>query len=104
MITLARQILPDPVAIQIPPNLIDRPDILLACLNAGANDLGGIGPHDEVNPDYPHPTITPLRSLLQSHNYQLTPRLPVYPQYYPWLSQRLQQAINRPIRSQQVPS
>jgi 7,8-didemethyl-8-hydroxy-5-deazariboflavin synthase len=93
VVTLARSILPLDVAIQIPPNLVDRPDLLLACLDAGATDLGGIGPHDEVNPDYPHPTAAQLRSRLQPHGWQLTPRLPLYPQYFGWLPDRLQAAI-----------
>jgi 7,8-didemethyl-8-hydroxy-5-deazariboflavin synthase len=95
VVTLARSILPKAVAIQIPPNLVDRPDLLLACLDAGATDLGGIGPHDEVNPDYPHPTVDQLRSQLQPHGWQLTARLPVYPQYQTWLPDRLQSQLAR---------
>jgi 7,8-didemethyl-8-hydroxy-5-deazariboflavin synthase len=95
VVTLARSILPKDIAIQIPPNLVDRPDLLLACLDAGATDLGGIGPHDEVNPDYPHPTVAQLQSQLQPHGWQLTPRLPLYPQYFSWLSDRLQPQLTR---------
>jgi 7,8-didemethyl-8-hydroxy-5-deazariboflavin synthase len=95
VVRLARSILPDTVAIQIPPNLVDRPALLLACLEAGATDLGGIGPQDEVNPDYPHPTAAHLRSQLQPHGWRLTPRLPLYPQYFDWLPNRLQSAIAR---------
>jgi 7,8-didemethyl-8-hydroxy-5-deazariboflavin synthase len=95
VVTLARSILPENIAIQIPPNLVDRPDLLTACLDAGATDLGGIGPHDEVNPDYPHPTVDQLRSLLQSQGWQLTARLPVYPQYQAWLPDRLQAQLTR---------
>jgi 7,8-didemethyl-8-hydroxy-5-deazariboflavin synthase len=95
VVTLARSILPENIAIQIPPNLIDRPELLLACLDAGATDLGGIGPHDVVNPDYPHPTAADWRSRLQPHGWQLTPRLPVYPQYVGWLPDRLQQQLAR---------
>jgi 7,8-didemethyl-8-hydroxy-5-deazariboflavin synthase len=95
VVTLARSILPKDIAIQIPPNLVDRPDLLLACLDAGATDLGGIGPHDEVNPDYPHPTVAQLQSQLQPHGWQLTPRLPLYPQYFSWLPDRLQPQLTR---------
>jgi 7,8-didemethyl-8-hydroxy-5-deazariboflavin synthase len=95
VVALARELLPVDVAIQIPPNLVDRPALLLACLEAGATDLGGIGPHDEVNPDYPHPTVEQLRSLLQPHDWQLTARLPVYPQYWAGLPDRLQPSLAR---------
>jgi 7,8-didemethyl-8-hydroxy-5-deazariboflavin synthase len=82
VVQLARSILPDDVAIQIPPNLIDRPAVLLASLAAGARDLGGIGPHDEVNPDYPHPTVERLRSVLAPAGWDLSVRLPIYPQFW----------------------
>jgi 7,8-didemethyl-8-hydroxy-5-deazariboflavin synthase len=93
VVGLARQILPDDVAIQIPPNLVDRPDLLLACLVAGARDLGGISPHDEVNPDYPHPTAAGLRAVLEPEGWELVTRSPVYPQYVDWLSPKLQQNL-----------
>ncbi len=93
VVTIARQILPIDIAIQIPPNLIAQPQVLLDCLAAGARDLGGIGPQDEVNPDYPHPTAAKLRELIQPQGWQLIPRLPVYAQYQHWLSAPLQQAI-----------
>ena len=32
-----------------------RPEVLRECLDAGATDLGGISPLDEVNPSYPFP-------------------------------------------------
>jgi FO synthase subunit 1 len=95
IVAQARQILPDSIAIQIPPNLIHQPSILLACLEAGARDLGGISPKDEVNPDYPHPTEESLQEILEPAGWQLQKRLPVYPQYISWLSLNLQQAIER---------
>lgn len=85
LVAIARQRLPETIAIQIPPNLIHnsqpRPDILLACLDAGARDLGGLSPHDEVNPDYAHPTPASLAAILSPHHWELRPRLPIYPQY-----------------------
>jgi 7,8-didemethyl-8-hydroxy-5-deazariboflavin synthase len=87
-IALAREILPPEIAIQIPPNLVVYPNLLLACLDAGARDLGGIGIKDEVNPDYPHLHSQSLAKILDS--WQLVPRLPVYPQYQSWLSGELQ--------------
>lgn len=93
VVHMARKILPADVVIQIPPNLIHQPQVLLQCLDAGARDLGGISPHDEVNPDYLHPTAQQLQKLLEPHNWQLKVRLPVYPQHRPWLNTRLKTAI-----------
>ena len=66
IIALAKKILPENIAIQIPPNLVPESNFLLECLEAGARDLGGIGPKDEVNPDYPHLTARDLAEILQS--------------------------------------
>ena len=85
VIAKAREILPKDIKIQIPPNLVKDEQWLLACIEAGARDLGGISPKDEVNPDYPHPQIQSLQEMLAPGEWQLTPRLPVYPQYYDWL-------------------
>lgn len=95
IITLARKILPESISIQIPPNLVPEPNFLLACLEAGANDLGGISPLDEVNPDYAHPTPESLEKILQSGGWKLKPRLPIYSRYYSWLSPSLQKAVTR---------
>ena len=95
IIARAREILPSEVAIQIPPNLVPEANFLLKCLDAGATDLGGISPVDEVNPDYPHPTYESLSAILEPAGWQLKARLPVYPQYYDWLSSRLKKAIER---------
>ena len=95
VITKAREILPPDITIQIPPNLIPEPDWLRACLDAGARDLGGIGPKDEVNPDYPHLNAGQLREILEPAEWELLPRLPIYPQYDSWLSPRLRSAIER---------
>lgn len=91
-IAQARSILPDSIAIQIPPNLV-APQFLLDCLAAGVSDLGGISPKDEVNPDYPHLTSNNLRAILEPAGWRLTPRLPVYRQYYSWLSPALRNAV-----------
>lgn len=89
-IAIARQILPPEITIQIPPNLVTEPSLLFACLEAGARDLGGIGPKDEVNPDYPHISAQELANILNLDVWQLMPRLPIYPQYERWLSPNLQ--------------
>lgn len=95
IITKAKQILPAEIIIQIPPNLVQEPELLLACLDAGARDLGGIGPKDEVNPNYPHPHYQKLTEILQPVSWELVPRLPVYPQYDDWLSEELQISVKR---------
>ncbi len=102
VIELARQILPANITIQIPPNLIPTPELLLACLAAGARDLGGIVPKDEVNPDYHHLQLTELRELLTRNNWELSPRLPVYPQYEHYLSDGLIESIRKYKRYSQI--
>lgn len=94
VIAVAREILPSDITLQIPPNLVRDPSWLLACLDAGARDLGGIGPKDEVNPDYSHFHQQKLREILEPSGWQLVPRLPVYPQYYSYLPQTLQTAVD----------
>ncbi|MEH2275645.1 MAG: 7,8-didemethyl-8-hydroxy-5-deazariboflavin synthase subunit CofG [Nostoc sp.] len=94
VIAKARQILPLDITIQIPPNLVKDDRWLLACIEAGARDLGGIGPKDEVNPDYPHVQEQALRKILQPAGWELVPRLPVYPQFDGWLSGELQKLVN----------
>jgi 7,8-didemethyl-8-hydroxy-5-deazariboflavin synthase len=93
VIAQARQILPADITIQIPPNLVSEASWLIACLEAGARDLGGIGPKDEVNPDYPHPSYQQLTEILAPAGWNLVPRLPIYPQYDAWLSKKSQIAV-----------
>lgn len=93
VVAIAREILPPDIALQIPPNLLSSEQLLLDCLAAGARDLGGIGPLDEVNPDYDHFPLDQLRDRLAAAGWQLVPRLPVYPHYLSWLSPSLQPAI-----------
>ncbi len=93
VITLARRILPAEIAIQVPPNLVQDSPWLLQCLEAGARDLGGIGPRDEVNPDYPHPLDHDLEQTLITTGWQLLPRLPIYSQYDQWLAADLRTAV-----------
>ncbi|MCD8487500.1 MAG: 7,8-didemethyl-8-hydroxy-5-deazariboflavin synthase subunit CofG [Desertifilum sp.] len=94
-IAIARRALPDDITLQIPPNLVRYPDLLVACLEAGARDLGGICPRDEVNPDYPHPHLQALQEVLSTCGWYLYPRLPVYPQYEGWLNPALQSRVQQ---------
>jgi FO synthase subunit 1 len=93
VVAIARRILPSDITLQIPPNLVQQPDILLACLEAGARDLGGISPIDEVNPDYPHIQAETLRGILQPAGWTLQERLPIYPRYEDWLSPTLRESV-----------
>ena len=86
IIAKARQILPADITIQIPPNLVKDERWLVACIEAGARDLGGISPKDEVNPDYPHIQENELRETLEPQDWILIPRLPVYSQFDDWLA------------------
>ncbi len=95
VIQLARQILPSDITIQIPPNLISNSDLLLACLTAGARDLGGIVPKDEVNPDYHHLQLSALTELLAGAGWKLQPRMPVYPDREYLLSLLLTDSLSR---------
>lgn len=90
----ARRHLPAEIALQIPPNLIPNREYVLQAIANGARDLGGLGPKDEVNPDYHHPTPAALRSLLEQSGWRLQPRLPVYPQYDSWLAPQLRQVVD----------
>ena len=90
---IARQCLPAEITIQIPPNLITDQRYILAAIANGARDLGGLGPLDEVNPDYDHPTPSSLQTLLGSAGWSLRRRLPVYPQYDSWLPTPLHRVV-----------
>jgi 7,8-didemethyl-8-hydroxy-5-deazariboflavin synthase len=94
-VKLARDILPTDITLQIPPNLILSDETLLACLAAGARDLGGIGPVDEVNPDYGHRRRRSTAELLHTQGWTLRRRLPVYEKYDDWLPVRLRSAVHQ---------
>ncbi len=93
-VELAKAYLPDSITLQIPPNLVSHKG-LLACLEAGGRDIGGISPVDEVNPDYDHPDAKALGKRLAITDWHLTPRLPIYPQYDPWLGSHLKQLVGQ---------
>ena len=92
-ITLAREILPRDVAVQIPPNLADASH-LVGC---GVDDLGGVSPLtiDYVNPERPWPEIEELRRV--AGDAELRERLCIYPQYIEkgWYSPLLEPLIRR---------
>jgi len=81
-VALARHLLPNDVAVQVPPNLIEVAPLL--CV--GASDLGGMSPVtvDYINPEHVWPDVADL-------GVALTERLPIYPQYVRagWYSEAL---------------
>jgi FO synthase subunit 1 len=91
-ILIAREILPDDVAIQVAPNLID-PYLLIQC---GASDLGGVSPTtiDWINPESEWPSVSELKEMI--HEVELKERLPIYPQYIKkgWYDDILNDLIN----------
>jgi FO synthase subunit 1 len=92
-IQMARDIIQDDIAIQIPPNLIDASQ-LIGC---GVDDLGGVSPLtiDYVNPEHPWPALEELRVI--AGNAVLQERLCIYPQFIErgWYHPDLQPLINR---------
>jgi 7,8-didemethyl-8-hydroxy-5-deazariboflavin synthase CofG subunit len=75
----ARDILPDDIHIQIPPNLVPH---VLEAVAAGADDLGGLSDEpDLINPNHPWPDIEALRRHLAEYDFDLQLRLPVYDEY-----------------------
>ncbi|WP_292469172.1 7,8-didemethyl-8-hydroxy-5-deazariboflavin synthase subunit CofG [Methanolobus sp.] len=91
-ILIAREILPDDIAIQVAPNLID-PYLLIQC---GANDLGGVSPTtiDWINPEKEWPSVSGLKEMVREMT--LKERLPIYPQYIKkgWYSDTLKNLID----------
>ncbi len=81
-----RRLMPD-VGIQVPPNLADWWDELVA---DGATDLGGLSANgDHISPEQAFPSPHQVRKRLQPQGYALTERLCAYPQYLDpgWMEQ-----------------
>jgi FO synthase len=92
LISETRRLMGD-VGIQIPPNLADWWDELVA---AGATDLGGLSANgDHISPEHPFPSPHQVRKQLQKDGYALTERLCVYPQYIDseWVEQGVMDTI-----------
>lgn len=93
IVAMARRILPDDVAIQVPPNLVD-PTLFV---DVGASDLGGISTvtPDWINPQRPWPSVRELEDGLC--RYMLRERLPVYPGFVNngWYGSRTASLVRR---------
>ena len=76
VLRMAREILPEDVSLQAPPNLTSH---LTELLDAGAGDIGGISPltEDYINPECRWPTLDELKAM----GLNLRERLPIYPKY-----------------------
>jgi FO synthase len=86
LIRECRRLMPD-VGVQIPPNLSDWWDELVA---EGATDLGGLSANgDHISPEHAFPSPHQVRKRLAPQGYALTERLCVYPQYMDaeWMEQ-----------------
>ncbi|HUV79512.1 MAG TPA: 7,8-didemethyl-8-hydroxy-5-deazariboflavin synthase subunit CofG [Candidatus Bathyarchaeia archaeon] len=89
----ARSLLPEDIAIQVPPNLTAPKELI----ELGASDLGGISERtiDYINPESPWPTEAELRSKVAP--FELRERLPIYPRFIKkgWYSEEISQLIER---------
>lgn len=79
-VAIARIIMPE-MNIQVPPNL--NPDSFGHYIDAGINDWGGISPVtiDHVNPEFPWPSISSVKSATEARGRRFRARLPVYPEF-----------------------
>ena len=97
-IALARLILPEDVSVQAPPNLASSDETLVAYIEHGINDWGGVSPItiDHVNPEAPWPDLDRLESVTARAGGVLVPRLTVYPRYAfddEWVSKKVRPAV-----------
>lgn len=92
-LAIARDLLPDEVALQVPPNLLRTAELIQRAIALGARDLGGICPIDEVNPTYDHPSLAQLTQWVAAVGGRLRPRLPIYPAFDDWLAEPLRSLV-----------
>ncbi len=92
VLRMARQILPEDIALQAPPNLTSH---LKEFLEAGASDIGGISPvtEDYINPECRWPTLEELVAT----GLSLRERLPVYPRYVKkgWYGSKVEHIVKK---------
>jgi hypothetical protein len=68
-------------------------DFLISLLEAGASDLGGISPLDEVNPSYDFQEVDTLKAQLKIGDFDLVQRLPVHERHFSLMSDRVRKVI-----------
>jgi FO synthase subunit 1 len=93
VIRMAKEILPDDIAVQVPPNLVNAGDLI----RCGVDDLGGVSPVtiDYINPEHPWPGIDSLKAMVGDAS--LKERLCIYPKYIEkeWYPGALEPLIKR---------
>ncbi|MFC1787215.1 7,8-didemethyl-8-hydroxy-5-deazariboflavin synthase subunit CofG [Halobacteriota archaeon] len=93
VVAIARAILPQEIAIQVPSNLVSIGS-LVAC---GASDLGGISPVtiDHINPEARWPSLDEIRSMIG--DIELRERMPIYPHFVQegWYSSPIEELVKR---------
>ena len=93
VVRAAQALLPDEIAIQVPPNLTSPRELI----ELGASDLGGISERtvDYINPEAPWPTEEELRRTIAP--FELRERLPIYPRFIKleWYSDELRPLIEK---------
>jgi len=93
VVRVARALLPDEIAIQVPPNLTSAKELI----ELGASDLGGISEQtiDYINPEAPWPTEEELKRTIEL--FELRERLPIYPRFIKlgWYSDELRPLVER---------
>lgn len=101
-IALSRMIMDSNVNIQAPPNL--NRDRIIALLDYGANDLGGISPAtiDYINPNMTWQEESNLGKNLESEGFLLKQRLPVYLPYEKYLNKRIRKIIEDKYRNEEI--
>ncbi|MGK0741904.1 7,8-didemethyl-8-hydroxy-5-deazariboflavin synthase CofG [Leucobacter sp. Z1108] len=99
-IATARIVLGPVAHLQAPPNLSD-PETLVALINSGIDDWGGVSPltADHVNPERPWPQLDRLAQLTRDAGYTLTERLTIYPEFVTdaetWVDSALRENVLR---------
>ncbi|GGL27429.1 7,8-didemethyl-8-hydroxy-5-deazariboflavin synthase subunit CofG [Halarchaeum grantii] len=93
-VAMARDVLPDSVSVQVPPNLFDAREVV----DCGVDDLGGVSPvtDDHVNPDYAWPALRELEAVAEHAGVPLAERLPTYERFLEserWTSERIRSAL-----------
>ncbi|MFC7248408.1 7,8-didemethyl-8-hydroxy-5-deazariboflavin synthase subunit CofG [Halomicroarcula sp. GCM10025324] len=91
---MARDGLPDEIAVQVPPNLAPARELT----DCGVDDLGGVSPVtvDHINPEYEWPALRELEAVAEAAEVPLTERLPVYERFVEsgWLPPAIAAAID----------
>ena len=102
-VALARLLLPERMAVQVPPNLAERTEngtpSYARYVDAGINDWGGVSPvtPDHVNPEAPWPHLTELEKATEAKGYLLLERLALHPPYAisaeKWVDEKLRSHV-----------